>query len=293
MLDNTGKDVKQMAKYALVCDVKKCEGCYACFMVCKDEFVGNNYPPLSFAQPFPNGHQWLKLREVEYGSGNKVNVDYIPLMCQHCETMPCARMAPEGAVYRRDDNVVIIDPVAAKGCKEIVDDCPYRAVTWNPELQLAQKCTLCAHLLDRGEVPRCVECCPTEALVFGDTEDPDSAVSKLISGKAAQPEPYKAELQTFPAVKYLNLPKPFIAGEVVYRKDGNCAEGITVKLSASSNGTTYETTSDFFGNFRFRGLIHNELYTLSISAPGYKPVEIEVRANAAKDLGIIFLESID
>jgi len=202
-------------------------------------------------------------------------------------------MAPEGAVYRRDDNVVIIDPVAAHGCKEIVDDCPYRAVTWNPELQLAQKCTLCAHLLDRGEVPRCVECCPTEALVFGDTEDPDSAVSKLISEKAAQLESYKAELQTFPAVKYLSLPKPFLAGEIVYRKDGACAEGITIKLTRASNGAVIETVTDFFGNFRFRGLVHNEHYSLSISASGYKPVEIEVRANAAKDLGVIYLESTD
>ena len=279
-----------MAKYALICDVKKCDGCYACFITCKDEYVGNDYPPLSSAQPFPNGHQWLKLREVEYGGGNKVNVDYIPLMCQHCETMPCARMAPEGAVYRRSDGIVIIDPVKAVGCKEIVDDCPYRAVTWNPELQLAQKCTLCAHLLDRGEMPRCVECCPTGALVFGDVEDPDSAVSKLIAEKEAELEAYKAEIKALPAVKYLNLPKPFLAGEIVYKEDDSCAEGILVALTGQSTGIKQEIYSDFMGDFKFRGLIYNEVYTLRINSPDYRPVEMELRANAAKDLGVVYLE---
>jgi len=280
-----------MPKYALVCDVKKCEGCYACFMACKDEYVGNEYPPLSAAQPFPKGQQWMKLREVEYGSGNKVNVDYIPLMCQHCETMPCARMAPEGAIYRRGDGIVIIDPVAALGCKEIVDDCPYRAVTWNPELQLAQKCTLCAHLLERGETPRCVECCPTGALIFGDADDPGSEVSKLIAEKGGELESYKGELGTRPSVKYLNLPKPFLTGEIVYKEDGNCAEGIPVKLTAQSTGAVAAACSDFFGNFKFRALAYNEFYSLKIDLPEYKPVEMELRVNAAKDLGVIYLEN--
>ena len=279
-----------MAKYALVCDVNKCDGCYACFMACKDEYVGNDYPPLSSAQPFPNGQQWMKLREVEYGSGNKVNMDYIPLMCQHCDTMPCARVAPEGAVYKRGDGIVIIDPVKAAGCKEIVDDCPYRAVTWNPGLQLAQKCTLCAHLLDRGETPRCVECCPTGTLVFGDAEDPDSAVSRLIAEKAEDLESYKADLNTGTMIKYLNLPKPFVAGEIVYKEENACAEDILVTLTRQSTGATTETRSDFFGDFKFRKLAYNEYYTLKIASPNYKAVEMDLRVNAARDIGVVYLE---
>jgi len=281
-----------MAKYALVCDVMKCDGCYACFMACKDEFVGNAYPPLSSAQPYPNGHQWLKIREVEYGDGNKIRVDYIPLMCQHCETTPCARVAPEGAVYRRNDGIVIIDPEKAVGCKDIVDDCPYRAITWNPESQLPQKCTLCAHLLERGETPRCVECCPTEALIFGDLEDPESDVSKLVAEKGALLESYKIELGTSPSVKYLYLPKPFLAGEIVYKEDNSCAEGVLVTLTAKDSAETKELCSDFLGDFRFCGLVLNEFYALKINHPGYKPIEMEVRVNAARDLGPVYLEKL-
>jgi Fe-S-cluster-containing dehydrogenase component len=261
-------------------------------MACKDEFVGNDYSPVSSAQPFPNGQQWMKLLEVESGGGNKVNLDYIPLMCQHCETMPCARLAPERAVYKRSDGIVIIDPVKAVGCKEIADACPYRAVAWNPALRLAQKCTLCAHLLDRGEMPRCVECCPTEALVFGDIEDAESAVFKLSTENVVDTEVYKPDFCTNPMVKYLNIPKPFIAGEIVYRDDDSCAENIPVILIRQSTGATFETRSDFMGDFKFKKLIDNEVYTLKIDLPDYKAVEIELRANASKDIGLIYLEKI-
>ena len=94
-------------------------------------------------------------------------------------------MAQNKAVYRRQDGIVMIDPVKAKGQKQIVTACPYRVIEWNEEKQIPQKCTFCAHLLDKGEKePRCVESCPTGALVFGDLDDPKSEVAKLMaSGK--------------------------------------------------------------------------------------------------------------
>jgi Fe-S-cluster-containing dehydrogenase component len=76
------------------------------------------------------------------------------------------------------DGIVIIDPVKAKGQKAIVNSCPYRVIFWNAELEIPQKCTLCAHRLDEGEKqPRCVEACPTGALVFGDLDDPGSEIA--------------------------------------------------------------------------------------------------------------------
>ena len=97
-----------MARFGIVLDVEKCTGCYACFLACKDEFVGNDYLPTSAAQP-STGKSWLYIEEIEHGSGTKVKVDYVPIMCQHCENAPC--IASDGAVYRRRDGIVIIDPV--------------------------------------------------------------------------------------------------------------------------------------------------------------------------------------
>jgi Fe-S-cluster-containing dehydrogenase component len=172
-----------MARFALAVDVDKCTGCHSCFLACKDEYVGNDYPPISAAQP-SSGHKWLRIREIEHGAGTKVKADYVPIMCQHCEEAPCILPDNQGAVYRRKDGIVIIDPEKAKGRREIVDACPYRVIFWNEEKNLPQKCTLCAHMLDAGEKDvRCAESCPTGALVFGDLDDPDSRISQLLDAK--------------------------------------------------------------------------------------------------------------
>ena len=79
---------------------------------------------------------------------------YLPQPCQHCEDAACIKAAKNGAVYRRDDGIVIIDSEKAKGQKDLVDSCPYGSIYWNDELATAQKCTMCAHLLDDGWKPR-------------------------------------------------------------------------------------------------------------------------------------------
>ena len=76
-----------MARYGIVCDVEKCDGCYSCFLSCKDEYVGNDHPPLSVSQG--EKQSWIRLKEVEYGTGTKIKVDYIPIMCQHCDDPAC------------------------------------------------------------------------------------------------------------------------------------------------------------------------------------------------------------
>ena len=94
-----------------------------------------------------------------------MDVAYLPVMCQHCDDAPCIAAAKNGAVTKRPDGIVHIDPVKAKGQKAIADACPYGAVRWNEKLQLPQHWFFDAHLLDRGWAePRCVTVCATGAL---------------------------------------------------------------------------------------------------------------------------------
>lgn len=278
-----------MARYGFVCDVDKCNGCYSCFLACKDEHVGNNHMPVSAAQP--EGQQWIRVNEIEHGTGMKVKVDYIPVMCQHCsDDAPCMKAAPAGAVYRRNDGIVIIDPVKAKGYKDIANACPYDCISWNEEDQIPQKCTMCAHMLDNGEkTTRCAEVCPTGALVFGDMDDPNSQISKLIAEKGEKLEKFLPKLGLNTNVKYLNMTKPFITGEVVYGDSGECAEGVKVTLKCKDCGSVFETKTDFLGDFQFKGLKQFAEYTVRIEADGYKTVEIDTRANVSKNLEEILL----
>jgi Fe-S-cluster-containing dehydrogenase component len=282
-----------MAKFGIAIDIEKCTGCHSCFLACKDEFCGNDYLPNSAAQP-EAGHKWIRLTEVEQGTGSKVKVDYIPVMCQHCENPPCASAGPEGSVYRREDGIVIFDPEKAKGCKAIVNSCPYRAVFWNEEKQLPQKCTLCAHMIDSGEkTVRCVEVCPTGALVFGDLENPNSEIAKLLAEKQSKIELYKPEIGTQPAIKYMNLPKPFIAGEVLLSNiSDECVNGATVILKAADGKEVAATKTNFFGDFEFRNLALNTEYTIVASNDGYKPQEITVKMHASQNVGELVLRPL-
>ena len=170
-----------MPRYGIVIDIKKCAGCYNCFLACKDEHCEHEFPGYAAPQPM-TGHYWMNLTEVERGQYPKVKVAYIPLTCMHCQNAQCIKQAENGAVYRRPDGIVIIDPEKARGQKQLVDACPYRVIYWNEEQQVPQKCTFCAHLLDQGwKEPRCVELCPAGALTFGDLDDPNSEVAKLIA----------------------------------------------------------------------------------------------------------------
>ena len=77
-----------MARYGLLIDVTKCSGCHNCFLACRDEYYGNDYPPYSAAQPLVAPQFWMQVKEIERGTYPKPKVDYIPLPCQHCETLP-------------------------------------------------------------------------------------------------------------------------------------------------------------------------------------------------------------
>ena len=113
-------------------------------------------------------------------------------MYKHNRNLVLPEGVPEGAMYVREDGLTIIDPVKAKGCKAIVDNCKDGTIFWNEELQLPQIYTLDAHRLDEGEkLPRCVESCPTQAMHWGDLNDPESDVSKFIAAHPGETDAFR------------------------------------------------------------------------------------------------------
>ena len=275
-----------MTRYGMVVDVHKCTGCYSCFVACRDEHCGNDYPPIAAAQPY-KGHFWLRIVEMERGQYPKVKVDYIAVPCMHCDSAPCIETAERGAVYKRPDGIVIIGPEKAKGQKAILQACPYRVIYWNEEKDLPQKCTFCAHLLDDGWTePRCVEACGTGALVFGDLDDPNSEVAKLMTSPEA--EIMHPEYELDEKVRYIGLPKRFVAGTVVLSDVDECA--VNAEVTLSGNGQKKMVKTDSFGDFEFEGLPADTDYTIQIAYPGYKSEDIATNTRIDISLGGITLD---
>lgn len=273
-------------KYGIVVDVAKCTGCYNCFLACKDENCGEEHPGYTAAQPM-TGQFWMNVKEVERGAFPKVKLAHVPKTCGHCDNPKCMTQAKDGAVYKREDGIVIIDPEKAKGQKEIVNSCPHRVIYWNEALQLPQKCDMCAHLLDRGfKEPRCVEVCPTSALTFGDLNDPNSEVAKLVAEK--NPTSLNADFGLKENVLYLNVPKKFITGTVIYKENDQCAKD--VKVTLKGEGVEQTTATSAFGDFWFDGLAKMTNFTVEIEAEGYQKITLSARTLNDVDLGEIFLE---
>jgi len=274
-----------MARYGMVVDATRCNACYNCFLACRDEYCGNDYPPYSLAQP-STGHFWMRLIERERGIHPKVKMNYIPLPCMHCDDAPCIAMTQNGEVYKRPDGIVIIDPVKAKGKKELLTLCPYRVIYWNDEKDIPQKCTFCAHLLDVGmKEPRCVEVCPAGALAFGDLDDTNSEVSKrLATGKAEILHP---EYGIKEKVSYIGLPKRFVSGTVIFGKQDECAENVTVTLIGNKEKKTVKTNN--FGDFEFEGLPADTNYTVKVEYPKHKTQEFNINTTVDVYLGEVIL----
>ncbi|MBN1105748.1 MAG: 4Fe-4S dicluster domain-containing protein [Deltaproteobacteria bacterium] len=192
-----------MARYGMIVDLNKCTGCMTCVLACKQE---NLTGPGVF---------WNKILEIE-----NETFDYIAYVwhaCMHCDDPPCVAACSSKAISKRPDGIVLIDQQKCNGQRKCIDACPYGVISINtdegyfpgkklpfetsPEryrVQLpgkASKCTLCAHRIDKGQVPVCVQACQSEALIFGDLDDPNSAISKklwqskqLLAAKGARPK---------------------------------------------------------------------------------------------------------
>ncbi len=284
-----------MKKYSLIIDVAKCENCNNCFLSCKDEHCGNDWPGYTQAQPL-HGHRWMNILTKERGAFPLVDVAYLPKPCQHCDDAPCIRAA-DGAISKRDDGIVLIDPEKARGRKEIAGSCPYGAIWWNDELQLPQKCTLCAHLLDSGwRQPRCVQSCPTGALSLLHASDDELAALvqaeglERLKGGAAD---------TGARCYYKNLYRfthACLAGSVATAVGGvtECVSGATVRLHGGG-GVLDEQVTDDFGDFKFdrlpAGSAENklEIYELEILYRDRVAARITVGNKKNLSLGTIWI----
>jgi molybdopterin-containing oxidoreductase family iron-sulfur binding subunit len=198
-------------RWGMTIDLKRCVACQSCTIACK---VENGTPPGIF---------WMRVLEKEEGTFPSARKVFLPLRCNHCSDPPCVPVCPTGASYQREkDNLVLIDQNKCIGCRACIVACPYqvRFITedskgyygegltpyeaesyqkWQP--RTVQKCTFCVDRLEKGLDPACVQTCPTGALTYGDLNDPESEISRLIRQRAHfQP---RAECGTDPSLYYL------------------------------------------------------------------------------------------
>jgi tetrathionate reductase subunit B len=268
-----------------VVDLSVCNGCYCCQIACKDEHVGNDWTP--YAKPQPDtGQFWIGLTEKVRGHVPQVKVSYLPQMCHHCDEAPCIEQCEAEAIYQRDDGLVIINPEKCVGCKLCADTCPHDAIFFNEELNLAQKCTGCAHLLDNDpeewSVPRCVDQCPTEALRFGEEED--------FADFIAAAEPFRPEAQTKSRIYYKGLPKKFIAGTLYEPNIKEVIIGATCTLKDNDSGEEYSETTNNFGDFWLKGLPDDRTFTLTIEKDGFTKIVEGLTTDIDRGLGDIPME---
>ncbi|RMH69596.1 MAG: 4Fe-4S dicluster domain-containing protein [Gemmatimonadetes bacterium] len=160
-----------MARLAMVIDTKKCVGCMDCVVACKTE---NNVPEHL-------DRDWL-VYETR-GKFPTLHMEIRSERCNHCDNPPCVYCCPTGASHVHDfGGVVLVDYDKCIGCKACLASCPYDARFINPN-GYAEKCTFCIHRTEKGDDPACVAVCPTHCMYFGDIDDPNSEVSRLLASR--------------------------------------------------------------------------------------------------------------
>lgn len=263
-----------MSKKVFIVDVNRCNGCHSCQIACKDEHCGTAWLPYAAEQP-DTGQFWCKVEEQVHGSVPKVNITYTPIIGAQSEAV--REYAPE-LLMDRDDGLIVIDPEKAQGRKDLAEK--FEGIYWNEELGVPQGCSGCAHLIDDGwSVPRCVDACPVGGLRFGDETEFTQEIA------AAE------KLDPASKVYYLNLPKRWVAGQVIDDVADEVIIGADVSLEMIGGAfETIGTTTDEFGDFWFRGLEEAD-YRIRISAEGYAAQERTASTKGAdRNIGMIHLE---
>ncbi len=210
-----------MTRWVMIADLRRCVGCQTCTAACKH------------ANATPPSVQWRRVIDVEIGEYPNVNRAFVPVGCQHCAEPPCMDVCPSTATRQRPDGIVTIDYDLCIGCAYCAVACPYQARYKTDHasfsygeptpsealrhderrLAVATKCTYCVDRIDAGlakgltpgvdpeATPACVNSCISQTLHFGDIEDPQSNVSKLLAEN--QHFRMHEELGTAPGFYYL------------------------------------------------------------------------------------------
>jgi Fe-S-cluster-containing dehydrogenase component len=213
-------------RWAMVVDMKKCwekgkPGCTDCILACH---VTHNVPDIGSTK---EEVKWLWTEHFENAFPGQEshfmpeNVKQKPFMvlCNHCAQAPCVRVCPTQATFKRADGITMMDFHRCIGCRYCMAGCPYGARSFNwrdprnfiktelnmtfptRERGVVEKCNFCDERLAAGKLPACVEACKVGGLVFGDLEDPNSEVRKLLASQFTIRR--KPELGTDPGVYYI------------------------------------------------------------------------------------------
>lgn len=164
-----------MARYAMVTDLRKCVGCQACTVACNSEWE------------VPTGYARTHVRFTgASGVFPQLVASFFVAQCNHCDDPACIKPCPTGATFQAENGIVKVDRDLCIGCGYCVDACPYEARYINPITKKVDKCDFCSARLDKGLEPACVETCTAHAKFFGDLEDPNSGVFKMVYERGAR-----------------------------------------------------------------------------------------------------------
>lgn len=187
-------------RYGMLIDLRRCVGCQSCTVSCSVE----NQSPQGQFRTSVSQYQ-IQIRNEEATT----NV-LLPRLCNHCDNPPCVPVCPVQATFQREDGIVVVDNTRCVGCAYCVQACPYDARFINHSTQTADKCTFCAHRLEAGLLPACVESCVGGARIIGDLKDPSSTISKMLREHETAIKVLKPENGTLPQVFYLGLDEAFV-----------------------------------------------------------------------------------
>ena len=155
-------------RYAMAIDTKKCVGCSDCVVACQTE---NNVP---------TGYCRDWVIETVSGTYPDLAIELRSERCNHCAEAPCVSSCPTGASQYGPGGIVFVEHDECIGCGACIESCPYDARYIHPD-GYVDKCTFCMHRVEKGQDPACVAVCPTNCMYFGDIDDPNSEISKMIS----------------------------------------------------------------------------------------------------------------